>query len=208
MASLVAAHAVRADRKDLAMRIVGGEFGGRALKAPRTDAIRPTSDRTRESLFNILAHAYPGAVEGARVLELFAGTGAVGLEALSRGASSAIFVEQSVEGRALIQANIETFGLMGRTKIFRRNATALGACRNLEPYSFIFADPPYGKGLGEAALNGAAADGWIADGALVLLEERSDQSPELARSFFPLESRVFGETSIHFYRYEPGRNGS
>ena len=187
------------------MRIVGGEFKGRTLKAPRSDAIRPTSDRTRESLFNSLAHAYPGSVAGARVLELFAGTGAVGLEALSRGAKSAIFVDNSVEGRALIQSNIEALGLTGRTKIFRRDAAALGLCRGLDPYGLVFADPPYGKGLGEKALDNASRDGWIAEGALVMLEERSDQSPTLGRSFFPLESRVFGETSIHFYRHQAGR---
>ncbi|WP_099865340.1 16S rRNA (guanine(966)-N(2))-methyltransferase RsmD [Pararhizobium haloflavum] len=185
------------------MRIVGGEFGGRPLAAPRSRAIRPTSDRTRESLFNILAHSYPETVARARVLELFAGTGAVALEALSRGAAAAIFVEQSVEGRALIQSNIESLGLQGRTKIFRRDATALGQCQRMQPFTFVFADPPYGKGLGEKALASALAGGWVTPGALVLLEERSDVLPQPDRSLNLLESRVFGETSIHFYRHEP-----
>lgn len=186
---------------DGTVRIVGGDFRGRTLKAPRSDAIRPTTDRTRESLFNILAHGYPEAVEGRRMLDLFAGTGAVGLEALSRGAQAAIFVEQSIEGRALIQANVEALGLQGRTKIFRRDATAMGQCQRLQPFDLVFADPPYGKGLGERALDSVARGGWLAEGALVMLEERSDAAPELSPSFSPCESRVFGDTTIHFFRY-------
>ena len=100
------------------MRIVGGEFRGRPLAAPRSDAIRPTTDRTREAVFNVLAHRFAGKPEGARVLDLFAGTGALGLEALSRGASYAVFIEESVEGRGLIRANVEALGLTGRTKIW------------------------------------------------------------------------------------------
>lgn len=183
------------------VRIVGGDFRGRTLKAPRSDAIRPTTDRTRESLFNILAHGYPGAVEGRRMLDLFAGTGAVGLEALSRGAQAAIFVEQSIEGRALIQANVEALGLQGRTKIFRRDAAAMGQCQRLQPFDLVFADPPYGRELGERALASAARGGWLAEGALVMLEERSDVVPQLPDSFSSCESRVFGDTTIHFYRY-------
>ncbi len=105
------------------MRIVGGEFRGRPLATPRDHAIRPTTDRTREAVFNVLAHRHAGQLEGGRVLDLFAGTGALGLEALSRGASYCVFIEESAEGRGLIRSNVEAFGLTGRTKIFRRDAT-------------------------------------------------------------------------------------
>ncbi|AMM83858.1 16S rRNA (guanine(966)-N(2))-methyltransferase RsmD [Martelella sp. AD-3] len=183
------------------MRIVGGEFRGRALAAPKTSEIRPTTDRARESLFNILAHGYPDAVEGARVLELFAGTGAVGLEAVSRGARAATFVENSVEGRGLIWANIEALGLAGRTRIMRRDATKLGSVGKLEPYDFLFADPPYGKGLGEKAIAAAGEGGWLKSGALVILEEAADSAPALPAGFAVLEERAFGDTRMHFYRY-------
>ena len=108
------------------MRIVGGKFRGRALATPNTNAIRPTTDRTRESLFNILVHNYPEKFEATRVLDLFAGTGALGLEAISRGARYGVFIEESTEGRGLIRTNVEAFGLLGNTKIFRRDAAKLG----------------------------------------------------------------------------------
>ena len=133
------------------MRIVGGEFRGRPLATPRSQSIRPTSDRTREAVFNVLAHRFGDRLEGARVLDLFAGTGALGLEALSRGAASCLFIEESSEGRGLIRENVETFGLTGRTKIFRRDATALGPAGTVPAAGLVFADPPYGKGLGERA---------------------------------------------------------
>ncbi|WP_246072353.1 16S rRNA (guanine(966)-N(2))-methyltransferase RsmD [Martelella lutilitoris] len=185
------------------MRIVGGEFRGRTLAAPKTSEIRPTTDRTRESLFNILAHAYPEAVEGARLLELFAGTGAVGLEALSRGARAALFVENSVEGRGLLWSNIEALGLQGRTRIMRRDATKLGSVGKLEPYDLLFADPPYGKGLGEKAIAAAGEGGWLKPDALVILEETGEVNPALPPVFSPVEEREFGDTQMHFYRYRP-----
>ncbi|AOF89595.1 16S rRNA (guanine(966)-N(2))-methyltransferase RsmD [Sinorhizobium sp. RAC02] len=186
------------------MRIVGGEFRGRSLATPKSDDIRPTSDRTRESLFNILSHAYPEALDGTRVLDLFAGTGAVGLEAMSRGARAALFVEQSVEGRGLLHSNIETLGVIGRAKIFRRDATALGVVGTVEPFDFLFADPPYAKGLGERALDAAARGGWLVDGALAILEERADIQPAAIDGFDLLEVRTFGDTRMHFYRYRAG----
>ncbi len=131
------------------MRIVGGEFRGRSLATPKTNDIRPTIDRTRESLFNIIGHVYPQALDGGRVIDLFAGTGAVGLEALSRGCKSALFVENGVEGRGLLWENIDSLGLHGRARILRRDATKLGTANNIEPFHFLFADPPYGQGLGE-----------------------------------------------------------
>lgn len=185
------------------MRIVGGEFRGRSLATPKSNAIRPTIDRTRESLFNIISHVYPEAVDGSRVLDLFAGTGAVGLEALSRGCRSALFVENGVEGRGLLWENIEQFGLHGRARILRRDATSLGTVGNIEPFHFVFADPPYGQGLGEQALLSAHKGGWIAPNALVVLEERADVTVACDLVFQPLEQRVFGETRIDFFRYKP-----
>ena len=183
------------------VRIVGGEFRGRGLAAPKTQAIRPTTDRSRESLFNILSHAHPAVLDGTRVLDLFAGTGAVGIEALSRGARSALFVESGVEGRGVIQKNIETFGLQGRARLFRRDATKLGPSGTMGAFDLVFADPPYGKGLGERALVSAAAGGWIRDGALIVLEEEAAADPDPGEGFELLDSRAFGDTVMRFFRY-------
>jgi 16S rRNA (guanine966-N2)-methyltransferase len=183
------------------VRIVGGEFRGRTLATPKSQDIRPTSDRTRESLFNILSHSYPQALDGTRVLDCFAGTGAVGLEALSRGASTALFVETSVEGRGLLRTNIEAMGLQGRARIFRRDAASLGPVGTMEPFQLLFADPPYGHGLGDRAFAAAAAGGWLTDGALAILEERANVEPDAGNAFRHLETREFGDTRMHFYRY-------
>src|SRR5215468_2417149 len=134
------------------MRIVGGRLGGRTLAAPKSQNIRPTSDRLRESLFNILEHGYDDVVTGARVLDLFAGTGALGLEAISRGATFALFIDNAAEARGLIRDNVATLGLGGVTRVFRRDATALGAAGPVDPFSLVFLDPPYGRGLAEQAL--------------------------------------------------------
>src|SRR5919112_4560605 len=143
------------------MRIVGGRFRGRALTGPTSDAIRPTSDRLRETIFNILTHAYGDTVNGARVLDLFAGTGAMGLEALSRGAAFALFVDESAAARGLIRENVETLGAGGQSRLFRRDATRMGPAAPNEPFSLVFCDPPYGKGLAEHALASCAQGGWI-----------------------------------------------
>ncbi|TPW26595.1 16S rRNA (guanine(966)-N(2))-methyltransferase RsmD [Pararhizobium mangrovi] len=183
------------------MRIVGGEFRGRAIAAPRSRDIRPTTDRTRESLFNILSHAYAESIDGTRMLELFAGTGAVGFEALSRGVANVLFVETSVEGRGLLRSSIEAFGLTGRARIFRRDATTLGPVGTIAPFDFVFADPPYATGAGEAALDAAAKGGWLVPGALAVLEERADIEPHVPEALTLLEARAFGETRMHFYRF-------
>ena len=156
------------------MRIVGGQHRGRALAAPRSRDIRPTSDRLRESLFNILVHAHGDPVTGARVLDLFAGTGALGLEAMSRGAAFALFVDDGAEARALIRENVAALGLGGVTRIFRRDATKLGAAHPIEPFSLVFVDPPYGRGLAGQALISARAGGWLAADALIVVEEAAD----------------------------------
>lgn len=180
------------------MRIVGGEFRGRALATPRSSAIRPTTDRTREAVFNVLAHRFPDRLEAARVLDLFAGTGALGLEALSRGASHGVFIEESAEGRGLIRTNVENFGLTGRTKIFRRDATALGEAGTLAPFGLVFADPPYGKGLGERALRSARDGGWLTPGALCVVEEAAAAPFAPGAGFSMLDERAYGDTVIRF----------
>ncbi|WP_416798321.1 16S rRNA (guanine(966)-N(2))-methyltransferase RsmD [Ciceribacter azotifigens] len=185
------------------MRIVGGEFRGRNLATPKSNAIRPTIDRTRESLFNILTHAHPGCLDGTRVLDLFAGTGAVGLEALSRGCRAALFVENSVEGRSLLWENIDSLGLHGRAKILRRDATLLGPAANIEPFHLLFADPPYNKGLGEKAFAAAHEGGWLVPGALAILEEKAEAVIHMHPAFRLIEERTFGDTKMYFYEYHP-----
>jgi 16S rRNA (guanine966-N2)-methyltransferase len=156
------------------MRIVGGRLRGRPLAAPKSQAIRPTADRLRESLFNILVHAYGDPVTGARVLDLFAGTGALGFEALSRGAKFAQFVDDGAEARALQRQNVEALGLAAITRIFRRDATKLGPAHPVEPFSLVFLDPPYRMGLAEKALASARDGGWLTPDALVVVEEAVD----------------------------------
>ncbi len=180
------------------MRIVGGELRGRAIAAPRGDSIRPTSDRTREAVFNVLAHRYPDRLEGARVLDLFAGTGALGLEALSRGAAAAMFVEEGVEGRGLIRSNVEAFGLTGRTKILRRDATRLGEAGTIQPFGMVFADPPYGRGLAERALAAALAGGWLTPDALCVVEEAASAPFGPVPGFALDDERGYGDTLVRF----------
>ena len=184
------------------MRIVGGKLRGRPLAAPKSNDIRPTTDRTRESLFNILSHAHPGVLDETRILDLFAGTGAVGLEALSRGCRFALFVETGIEGRGLLRENIESLGLTGVTRILRRDATDLGGVGTLEPFDILFADPPYARALGPKALDAAARGGWLKPGALVVLEEHADITLPALPGYSLLETREFGETRMWFYRYE------
>lgn len=187
------------------LRIVAGEFRGRALVGPKTDAIRPTSERHRGSLFDILQHGFGVSLDGLRVLDLFAGTGALGLEALSRGARFCLFVEDGVEGRSLLRGNVEALGLQGRTKIFRRDATALGPVAPIEAFDLVMADPPYGRRLGEAALGSALAGGWIAPNALCVLEEGRGAPFRVPDGFVLLDERAMGESVLRFLR--PGAPG-
>jgi 16S rRNA (guanine966-N2)-methyltransferase len=182
------------------LRVVGGDFRGRPLATPASSDIRPTSDRLRQALFDILAHGYDDPVSGARVLDLFAGTGALGVEALSRGAAYALFVEDGIEARGLIRRNIESLGLTGRTRVFRRDATQLGPAGTVAPFDLAFADPPYATGLGERALASARRGGWLGPGALCVLEEsaRSDLAP--VEGFILLERRVVGDSALAFFR--------
>jgi len=184
------------------MRIVGGRFGGRPLASPKPGigAIRPTSDRLRESLFNVLAHGHGDAVDGARVLDLFAGTGAMAFEALSRGAAFALLVDDGAEARGLIRENQMALGLAGHSRIFRRDATKLGPITGMPPFDLVFCDPPYRKGLGEKALVSAREGGWLAKDALILLEEAADVEVTLPDGFEELERRDYGETQVRFLR--------
>lgn len=182
------------------MRIIGGRLKGKRLAAPGAVGggkahLRPTSDRVRESLFNLLEHGDYPPIGGARVLDLFAGTGALGLEALSRGAERAVFIDDGAAARGLIRQNIEDLGVIGQTKLWRRDATRLGPCRGAA-YTLIFADPPYRQGLGIAALSSAREGGWLAPEALVILEEHAAEEIAPPDGLTLRDSRTYGETRI------------
>jgi 16S rRNA (guanine966-N2)-methyltransferase len=183
------------------MRVVGGQFRGRAIATPKHEGLRPTSDRVREAVFNILTHGVENfTLEGARVIDLFAGTGALGVEAMSRGAAYCLFVEEAAEARALIRSNVEALGLTGQTKIFRRDATDLGQAGNMTPFSLAFLDPPYGKNLGEKALT-SLTQGWLRPGAIIVLEERASAHVKLPDAFEEVDNRSWGDTKVVFGRY-------
>lgn len=182
------------------MRIVAGKFRGKQLISPSDDSIRPTADRVRESMFNILASRLGPVFDGLRVLDLFAGTGALGLEALSRGAAHVTFVETGAEARGLIRDHIEAFGAGGITKLLRRDATDLGVPGTFGRFDLVFLDPPYGKGLGEQALAGIAANGWLADGATLVFEESAEATLEIPAGFTLDDRREYGAAAVHFLR--------
>ena len=182
------------------MRVVGGRLGGRVLKAPAGQDIRPTTDRMRGSLFNILAHGIDIEIEGIHVLDLFAGTGALSIEAISRGAAYAVMVDIGAEARGLQRENAEALGLGGVTKILRRDATKLGPVSPFEPFGLVFCDPPYGRGLGEAALASALAGGWLKARALVVLEERAGTPIALPPPLQDIDRREAGDTQLIFAR--------
>jgi len=183
------------------MRIVGGKFKGRSLVSPAGQGTRPTSDRVRESIFNILAHGIEGfTLDGARVIDLFAGTGALGLEAISRGARFCQFVDESAEARGLIRRNADSLGLIGQCKIWRRDATRLGPCAPQTPFNLAFIDPPYNKGLGEKTLVSLDEGGWLAPGAVVALEEAEKATVADVAGLVLLDQRTYGDTVVRFYR--------
>ncbi len=188
------------------MRIVGGRFRGRALATPPGEGTRPTSDRARQAVFNILEHAAwspiagGGGWTGVRVLDLFAGSGALGLEAISRGASFCLFVDSDEAARGAIRANIETLGLFGATRLHRRDATSLGERPGAvaDVFGLAFLDPPYGRGLTERAL--AGLDGWLAPGALAVVERGVAEPAILAQGYETLDARDYGAARISFLR--------
>jgi 16S rRNA (guanine966-N2)-methyltransferase len=182
------------------MRVVGGRLRGRSLASPKTTVIRPTADRLREALFNILLHAYNDPIADARVLDLFAGTGALGIEAVSRGAAFVLFVDDGAEARALLRENVATLGLGGASKVFRRDATKLGPAHPIEPFSLVFLDPPYGKGLAERALASAHSGGWLAAEALIVVEEAAKSAFTAPEGFTELERRRYDDTEFVILR--------
>ena len=189
------------------MRIIGGRFRGKRLAGPGEAGggeahLRPTSDRVRESLFNLLAHGDygdPPPPEGRRVLDLFAGTGALGLEALSRGAARVLFIDDFATARALMRENVDALDVIGQTKIWRRDATKLGPAKG-DPFDLIFADPPYGKGQGATALASAREGGWIAPGAIIVLEHAAAEDIPAADWLHVADQRRYGETIITIFR--------
>ncbi|MDX1291944.1 MAG: 16S rRNA (guanine(966)-N(2))-methyltransferase RsmD [Hyphomonas sp.] len=184
------------------MRIIAGEHKGRAIAAPKGQGTRPTGDRARESIFNMLAHAdWAPEIDGARVIDLFAGSGALGLEAMSRGAAFCLFVETDHGARGAIRDNIETLGLYGNTRLHRRSATDLGEkpAGLGAPFTLAFLDPPYHKGLAEPALAGLVAGHWLVDDALAVVETGADESiaPD---GWDTIETRDYGAARIWFLK--------
>ena len=179
------------------MRIIAGKFRGKQLLSPEDASVRPTADRVRESIFDIVSSRLGASLDGLRVLDLFAGTGAMGLEALSRGATSVVFVDTGAESRGLIRDHIEAFGAGGVTKLLRRDATALGDAGTMGPVDLVFLDPPYAKGLGEQALVALRDGGWLKPDTLLILEESSDAVVELPEGFVLQDRRVYGAAAVH-----------
>jgi 16S rRNA (guanine966-N2)-methyltransferase len=189
------------------MRIIGGRHRGLALAGLGAGdpggRLRPTADRVRESLYNLLAHGdygEPPPPEDRRVLDLFAGTGALGLEALSRGAAFALFVDTGDRSLALLERNIARLRVAETARVLRRDATRLGRNRDA-PFDLAFLDPPYGRGLGERALAAALRGGWLAEGALVVWEESVNPHPPPALTL--LDARRYGDTVISLLRNAP-----
>lgn len=187
------------------MRITGGAFGGRVLAAPPDARVRPTADKVRQAIFNVLRHNDFGtgfSLEGARVADLFAGTGALGIEALSHGALFALLVDDSADSRALIRENVEALGLTGATKIWRRDATKLGPlpAGGGGPFDLVFLDPPYREGLLARALESLAGGDWLATDALIVAESARDEDEALPDGFALLDDRTYGDTRVRFLR--------
>lgn len=185
------------------MRIIAGTHRGRALaavgKGDPAAHLRPTTDRVRESLFGVLdGGRFGDPIEGAHVLDLFAGTGALGLEALSRGAAHGTFVENGRKALALLIRNVSSLGETGRTRILRQDAARIGPAER--PCELVFLDPPYGKGLGGHAIEAARAGGWIAPGALIVWEEAA--AIDLPEGLTLLENRRYGDTWITLARHD------
>jgi 16S rRNA (guanine966-N2)-methyltransferase len=182
------------------MRVIGGRLRGRRLAGPKSADIRPTADRLRETLFNILVHSYGDPITGSRVLDLFAGSGALGIEALSRGAAFALFVDDGTEARALLRENAATLGLGGTSRIFRRDATKLGPAHPIEPFSLAFLDPPYGLGLAERALASARTGSWVTPDALIVVEEAKKAQFAAPEGFTEFDRRDYDDTELIFLR--------
>ena len=199
--------ATRRARRESAepVRIVGGRLKGRTLVAPVSGVIRPTSERLRESIFDILEHRFPGRISGARVIDLFAGSGALAIEALSRGARFALLVDNGVEARALIRANVERMGLGGATRIWRADAVRLGAAPAGGPFALAFLDPPYGQGLTGPALASLVAGGWLEPNALCIVEDAARAEVATPAGLELIDQRIYGDTRIAIFEGDCGR---
>ena len=185
------------------MRIVAGSLKGRSIVAPEGQGTRPTSDRARQAIFNVLEHAaWSEPLEGMRVIDLYAGSGALGFEAISRGAAFGLFVETDDEARGAIRENADAWGLMGRTRVHRRDATDLGARPGpiAEAFDLAFLDPPYGKGLGEQTLVKLLEGLWLKPGALVVFERGSDEPEIDTPGYERLDARDYGAARVLFLR--------
>lgn len=182
------------------MRVVGGRLKGRVLSAPGSRAIRPTSERLRESIFDILEHRYPESLESVRAVDLFAGSGALGIEALSRGARFALFVDNGTEARALLRANVEALGLGGVSRIWRADATRLGRPPAGGPFGLAFLDPPYGQDLAERALAALVQGGWLEPNALCVVEEAAKAAIRAPKGLALVDDRVYAETRVVMLR--------
>jgi 16S rRNA (guanine966-N2)-methyltransferase len=183
------------------MRIVAGKFRGKQLSSPSDDSIRPTADRVRESMFNILGSRLGPVLDGKRVLDLFAGTGALGLEALSRGAEHVTFVDTGAESRGLVRDHIQAFGVAGITKLLRRDATALGTPGTFGQFDLVFLDPPYGQQLGEKALAELAANGWLKPGTTIVWEESAEVPITVPDGFTLDDEREYGAAAVRFLTF-------
>jgi 16S rRNA (guanine966-N2)-methyltransferase len=182
------------------VRVVGGRLKGRVLSAPASRAIRPTSERLRESIFDILVHRYAGRLEGARAVDLFAGSGALGIEALSRGARFALFVDNGTEARALLRANVEALGLGGVSRIWRADATRLGKAPAGGPFGLAFLDPPYGQDLATRALVSLVEGGWLEPDALCVVEEAAKAAILAPKGLALVDERTYADTRVAFFR--------
>lgn len=185
------------------MRIIAGSLKGRAIRTPEGANTRPTSDRARESLFNVLAHAdWAPGLEGLRVIDAFAGSGALGFEAISRGAAFCLFVETEATARGCIRDNVEAFQLFGNTRIHRRSATDLGPkpAGLGNPFDLVFMDPPYRQGLVPLALEQLASGQWLTPDALIVAETGSDEPAAQAEGWTTVDERLYGAARVSFLR--------
>jgi 16S rRNA (guanine966-N2)-methyltransferase len=190
------------------VKVSGGKFRGRALLEPKDNRVRPTSDKVRQAIFNILAHNDFGTgfvFDGAKVIDIFAGTGALGIEALSRGARFCLFIDDNAESRALIRSNVEALNLTGMTKIWRRDGTELGPLVGGAggPFDLAFLDAPYRQGLTQRALASLVQGGWLTKNALVIAEAAADESSPATPGLTCLDHRSYGETSVHTFGISP-----
>ncbi len=189
------------------MRIVSGDFRGKALVTPPGQTTRPTSDRARQAIFNILEHApWSDGVRERRVMDLFAGSGALGFEAVSRGAAFCLFVETDEAARGAIRENVDAMGLFGRTRVHRRDATQLGVRPGADGPAFdlAFLDPPYGKGLAEAVLPKLSEGGWLAPGATAVVERGVAELALDVPGYEVLDTRDYGAARVWFLRLAAG----